>query len=1205
MKKKLLMKRHGNGNIRCRKIFLIMRLTLFLFFWALVQTIASNGYGQQSRVSMELKNITVNEVLNIIEDQTDYFFLYNNQLIDVNRLVSVQCENEKIENVLDNIFEGTDVKYIIRNRQIILTNQSFKEIEISGKVVDSSGVSLPGVSVAVKGTTTGTVTSIDGFFSLKKVPANAILVFSFVGMERQEVPVDGRSVINVTMSSSLIGVEEVVVTALGISRETKSLGYSVGEVTGENLTKTPQNDVLNALSGKISGVQISSIGGDAGSSSSIIIRGATSLNSNNQPLFIVDGIPVDNSVNIKANDITSVDYGNAISDINPSDIESISILKGPSAAALYGSRAGSGVVLITTKTGSYNKGVGISVNSGIMFDIPYKFLPSQTRFTVGAFGLYGYEAYGEACEFWFGPETNTGIEAPQWAYDGESKPLVAYPDKMKNFLNDYGLTLKNDVSIGGVYDKGTYRISVSNVTNDGVIPHTELDKTIVSLSNTYDVNKALKLSSNINISENSSDNRSASGDNSNANPLYALDYIAPHISLNSLKNYWESGEEGVQQHTITGLDNPYFVANELKNSFKRSRFFGNVKLDWKVSSHISLMARAALDRYTEQRETKVPYSATDFPEGAYSIENLYFNEMNYDFLVTYDKNRKDFSFTLSGGGNYMYQDRSDIYNYAEKLAIAGVYNLSNAVGEVKETNSQSEKLIYSLYGLASLGYKGQVYLDLTARNDWSSTLPENNRSYFYPSASLSVLINEILSFPACVDLFKLRVGVAQVGKDTEPYSIKQSLSIGDDWGDLKRVYESSKLLNANLKPEIATSYEFGTDMAFLKKRLGFNVTYYVSDNKNQILTITDFPSSSGYTSKKINAGLVRSRGWEIGISTTPVSGRDFKWDLNISATRNRTKIVRLTKDLSYITLYSSGGAYARTYVGQNIGDIWSYDYVKVEDKDSPYYGYPLLEKNSYGYYSLQEASEDAMIRIGNFNHDFLIGIQTSFSYKRFRLDASFDWRQGGKFYSATQRYRDNNGRIYKSLSGVPYNDADNLPDEIKANPDKFFGKWVGGMTYDLGGFDYPENAFYNIYSYLGNAYAPGSAAFIPGVYQDSDGNYIEHLGDVNTTSFGLSGLAVGDMWNYANNYIHDASFIKLREIALSYSLPPKLVHSFAMQRFDISVFAQNIMVWMANNINVDPERAFDESSGSFNQGMDKWNIFPMTATVGMKLGLEF
>lgn len=1069
---------------------------------------------------------------------------------------------------------------------------------ITGTVIDHLGEPLVGVAVQVKGSTVGTATDLNGVYQLN-VPENArVLLFSYVGFVSQEVGINNRSEINIRLAEDIATLSEVTVTALGISREKKALGYAVGEVKGDNMTRISQENVLGALSGKVSGVQIQNTGGDPGSSSSVLIRGATSLVNDNQPLFVIDGVPVNNSLgNVSRLGNVNVDYGNAINDLNPSDVESVTVLKGASAAALYGSRAGNGVVLITTKSGSAKRpGIGVTVSSSIVFDKPVKFLTTQTRFASGAV------VFSENQAIWYGPELDVGNEESQWSTGYEKAPLVSYPGKWEEFFSESGYTVDTNVGLTGNYDKGSFRLSYGNMQNQGIVLNTDMKRNTFNLSPVYKILPNLIASANVNISQSKSDNRPASG-GSTEDPtvLMALETLPPHIDLHLLKDYWLT--ERMQQNSFaTAIDNPYFLAHEMTNGFVRDRVFGNVKLDWEIIKNLSLMGRYSLDNYSEGRESKIPWSYSRRVNGGYGIQDDHHWEMNADFLLSYATSVSDVQINASVGGNLMSAEGRYLINRTEKLVIPGLYTLSNADGGLTTySNGISKKVIYSLYGMATLSYKNMAYLDLTGRNDWSSTLPENNRSYFYPSASLSVLVNELVGIPTTQQMLKVRAGWAQVGNDTSPYSLYPSLQLMQDWGNVKRVNVPNSLLSPDLKPEIATSKEIGIDVSAFHNRVRLGATYYVSDNKNQILNISDLAPSSGYASKKINAGMVQSTGWELELGLVPIETKDMRWTVDFALTRNRTKVMSLTDGMDFITLYDADNAYARTMVGEYIGDIWGYDYRKVEDASSPYYGWPLLTGNkSIGFTLQQLTDEKSMVKVGNFNHDFLLGITTGFSWKSFTLAAQIDWRQGGDFFTATERRAINNGHMMKGFQGIPYVNANNLPAEIKANPERYFGNYVGGFTQDLGGFAYHANSQYYVYNRL----IPYSGAFIPGVYEEN-GQYVENLGDPATTGYTVTPYAVADLWYYANLYIHDASFVKLREISLSCDLPKKWLQELYVQRLGLSLFCRNIMLWTANNIDFDPERAFNINNGVLQQGLEKYNLMPQTVSYGAKINIEF
>ncbi len=1096
---------------------------------------------------------------------------------------------------------------------------------VTGTVTSDDGEKLPGVSVVLKGTQKGSATNADGRYSIEVSTADARLIFSFVGYKPVEVPVGNRSSMDVSLELETASLKEVVVTALGIKREERSLGYSIGKVSGKDLSAVTQENLLNGLSGKVPGVTVNSTGG-AGSSVSMVIRGATSLSNDNQPLFVIDGVPVTNSLN-NVSQIGSdnrVDYGNAISDLNPENIESISILKGPSAAALYGSRAGNGVVLITTKSGANAKKMTVNVNSSVVFDQPYKFLKMHSKFATGILPFTpdnnpypgGVLMIDEGSAGGVGPELDKGYKAIQWNSprdaNGNLVPteLVSHPDNVRNFVQT-GITTNNGVSVSNSNDFMNYRVSYSNMTNRGIVPNSDLFKNSIEASTTLKLSKKLTLSSNLNFSRNNSNNRPAN--ERGTNPLQWAYAVSPHINILDLKSYWVEGQEGLQQksQSVNNYNNPYFLAYAVNNSFVRDRFFGNLKASWQITPELSLMGRYSLDTYNETRESKIGNSYTGEPRGAYGIINLGRFEGNADFLATYAKQAGDFSLSVSAGGNARQNKNTDVMNASRNgtgLIIPGLFTLANiSPANINYANSWSRKVVYSAYGLANLGYKDMVYLDVTARNDWSSTLPAANRSYFYPSASVSVLLNEALNLSSGkINLLKIRGSVAQVGNDTSPYSLMNTLSNEEAWGTITRLSKSGSILLPDLKPEIATSYEGGADLIMFKNKLRASATYYVVENRNQIIP-TKLAPSTGFASKNINAGLLVSKGIELSLGGVPFENKDWKIDVNANLSRNRTTIKELAPGLAFYTLWTDARGGAWTYVGEQIGDIYDRKMITVEDKNSPYYGYPILNEDG----SWQDINaNNTKNKIGNFNPDFILGMQTSVKYKNFTLSMSFDWRNGGEFVSQTYRYGESDLKTQRfldnlinpnGLSGAALRDylVANADELIKVSGNKF--NIVGGPTAEYGGFPF---------EYGGNTYYYG--VFNPGVIAqyDDKGNvigYKENLGGPETKI-----IPYGDNypWNFTSAATFDASFIKLREITLGYDFRSKLLSKAGIQNANLSVYSRNIILWTAAKIGIDPENAFQpqasvQAGTQFKQGIERYNVTPWVIPVGVKLGLTF
>jgi len=1097
-----------------------------------------------------------------------------------------------------------------------------QNITVTGTVTSSSdGAVLPGLSILQKGSTNGTVTDANGKYSIN-VPSDATLVFSFIGFKSQEIEVQGRSTIDVTMEESVEALDEVVVTALGIKREEKSLGFSVGRVTGDELTRVAQENVLNSMAGKVSWVTISSTGG-AGSTVSMVIRGATSMSTDNQPLFVVDGVPMTNTVNNVGGfgSDNRVDYGNAIADLDPESIASVSILKGPSAAALYGTRAGNGVVLITTKKAQANQGMKVTVTSNTVFDIPSRFLNVQKQFSTGFFSYRPEDVGGGILPeitasdgTGSGPETDKGYWAVQWQSpldaNGVRVPIevVSYPNNVKNFISDYALTTTNGASISSSGENINYRLGITNMTHNGLVPNSDLNKNNVTLSANSKIRKNFNVSTDINFTNSWAKNRPAS--NRGTNPMQWAYNHPMNIDIRDLRDYG-SGNDILR---VSGNhENPYFLAYDVNNSFDRYRVYGNVAANWDITNHFKLMGRYSLNKTDEVRETKMAPGYTQEPNnGAYGIVNGNSLERNMDFLATYTNKWGDFDATVSGGGNLLYSKASHISNSSKSgsgLIVPNVFTVQNiSSGALNYNNFRSEREINSLYAMANLAWKEIAYLDLTARNDWSSTLPPENRSYFYPSASLSIMLDQIFNMGGKVNMFKLRGGLAQVGNDTSPYRLFATYQDAGQWGDAIRLSKQSGLLSPNLLPEIATSYEVGTEIRLLSNRLRLDGTYYRVDNKNQILGVP-LAASTGYSGVQINAGMLQSKGVEFLLGITPVRTREWNWDVNINFTKNETRILDLAEGVDFVQFWDQARVKNIGYVKDDthdglVGNLYSRRVQRVTDKSSPYYGYPILGSGL----DAEWMGEEEYSKVGNYNPDFIMGLQSSLSYKNFTLSMTFDWRSGGQYVSQTYRYLSESVMTKTwldelvnpgDLGGGP---SQELRDWVVANADKLLLSDelhpVGGPTPDYGGF--PE-------SFSGVTVHDGT--FAPGVmgHYDDNGKFIlehENLGNDGTV---FLPYVVSYPWDIGEANLFDADYIKLREISLNYRLPNRYSERLGMQDVNFSVYSRNIMVWTKDaKLGIDPERAFEaEGNGKFSQGVERYNADPWVVPIGFKLSFSF
>ncbi len=1103
---------------------------------------------------------------------------------------------------------------------------------IRGKVTGSDGSGIPGVNISIKGTTEGTISDIDGNYSLQVPNENTILVFSYVGFESQERVVGNSSTINIEMTEDVTALSEVVVTALGIKREEKSLGFSVGKVEGEEFTRVAQESFLTGMAGKVAGVTINQTGGP-GSTTNVTIRGAYSLSTNNQPLFVVDGVPMTNGINNVGGfgDRNPVDYGNAISDLDPESIESVSVLKGPAASALYGTRAGNGVVLITTKKATQGTGMKITVTSSNNFDLPYRFLDTQKRFAAGYFSYRPEDVGGGVLPSVAsglgggGPELDKGYFAVQWdsPLDANGNPipteLVSHPNNVQDFLNDYAFTSTNSVSLSNASENVSYRLGYTNMTHNGLIPNSDLNRHNLSLSASAKAHEKVTISTDINFVNSFAKNRPA-GDRG-TNPLQWAYFTPVEADINKLRDY-DIGQGNVIKKVTQDSDNPWMLAYDVNNSFNRYQLFGNVMANWEITPKLSLMGRITLDRIDQTEETKIGQGySREANNGTYGILNSNTLERNMDFLLTYSDNfLDDFSITVSAGGNNRYTKNTNISNSAQSrsgLVVPNLFNLSNITNTtLVYSNYLGEQAINSVYGLANLGWRESIFVDLTARYDKSSTLAQG---YSYPSASLSVILNEFIEMGRSVDMLKLRAGWAKSGNDTDPYRLQATYGNSGQWGNAVRLNVPATRFNPDLENEKQTSIELGVEAKFFQNRIRFEGTIYTLDNVNQIFNVP-LPTSTGFNSRIFNAGLVRSKGIEINMGGTPVRTGDFSVNVDLNFTRNETRILELDDEIPFLALwdqarvrsygYAQGALVNVDQFGNDVisdglvGTLYSRKVRRVTDENSPYYMYPLIPDAATD--SEWEAAS-SYEKIGNANPKFLMGGQVTVSYKNFSLSATFDWRHGGQFVSQTYRYLTEDkvtNHWFENLNYPGVYDPENpgpsqeLRDWVVANADKLIYPDrlypVGGPTPEYGGF--PEN-WSGVTVYDG-VFSPG----VVGTY-DGDGNFIltrENLGNPGTTFLPYS---VSFPWDIGLANVFDADYIKLREIALNYSFPRSIAQKVFLENIDVSVYSRNIVLWTKNTFNLDPERAYQPSGSQLLQGVERYNVLPWVMPLGFKVSL--
>ena len=809
-----------------------------------------------AQFNLSLTNPNLGSVIKEIQAQSDYQFFYDDKLASV-QLESLNVTDSSLQEVLSKALSGKNISYKIDDKVVYLSMdnstvkkspaQSAAKKTVTGRIVDATGEPLIGVTIMEKGTTNGSITDYDGNYTVN-VPGNAVLQFSYIGYKSVEMKVEGKEVIDLTMHEDTEVLDEVVVTALGIKREKKMLGYAVQELKSDELNKTGDPSVTSALQGKVAGLSMNTSSTGLGGSTKITIRGNSSLSDNNQPLWIVDGVPFSDNSTSDASFYGGVDRGGASLDINPDDIESISVLKGPNAAALYGSRAGNGVILVTTKKGSKKDGFGIRYSGNFTWTNVAETLDMQRRYGQGHIntnpedGPVGAIYSNEDGSSW-GPVLNGDLKE---AWNGETYPYLAYGDKLKDYF-ETGFSQTHNVSIQNGTETSHYRASFGQSSNKGVFPNEELSRTNIDLNAGTELNKYLSMDGKLSLSRTKATDRPEYGNYGAINQLMG---IPNNIRLDDLKQYSDEDHVHVNWHgPSAGVRNPYYVLHQRHNSDERWRAFGyyNAKINFTDWLHFS--AKYAFDYYRTRIEStnagdginnETSVSAITNDEMNRSEENFF--ESNAEFMLIGDKQITDnFRLGFNVGSNFMYQRYETLGAAVGNMVDKSSWML-NAANQINSVNEDGYKrAMNSVFGSAQLAWKEYLSLDLTARNDWSSTLPKQNNSFFYPSANLSFVISDFVrsldkTLPDWMTFAKLRLSAAQVGKDTDPYQLYNTYSFKYDKGVLTPSKDNVKM-NDQLKPEIATSYEVGLDMKFLDNRLGFDFTYYYSKTKNQIMKV--------------------------------------------------------------------------------------------------------------------------------------------------------------------------------------------------------------------------------------------------------------------------------------------------------------------------------------------------------------------------------
>lgn len=993
----------------------------------------------------------------------------------------------------------------------------YGQANVTGQVIaNEDGTPIPGATVLVKGTTNGTITDIDGKYSINITdPTNSVLIFSYVGYLTEEVPVSNRSVIDISLVIDITQLNEVVVTALGIERDKASLGYSVQEIEGASLAEANEPNLTNALSGKVAGLQVvRSSNGPAGSSK-IILRGYSSLSGDNQPLIVVDGIPVDNSAGAENNDYwnPSLDMGNGLADINANDIKSVSVLKGPSAAALYGSRAGNGVILITTKSGRKQEGLGITISSSVGFESIFTQPEMQDVFGQGADGTFD----NRSTQSW-GPKAE-GQEVENW--NGEMIPLSIH-DNVDNYF-DGGVRSSQNVSLSQQFNKTSVYTSINRLDDNSMIPGTKLSRTSLTARAVSNFGKDDKWTTDTKIqyTNSNAENRPLGGTNDN-NPFYTLfmlprsldirDFNIPVDEAGNMIWYSESSEK-----------NPYWVNEYKLNQDIRDRFIMHGSVKYQFTDWLNAEIKGGSDIHNTNTESKLYGGSPETATGMYSNGKQSFSETNFSTLISAGKEDLfgKLGGTISVGGNLMSQKYSHINANSGELEVPNLFSLNNGINSPTINERNTQKKINSVYGTMQISWDGYLFVDASFRNDWSSALSKENRSYFYPSVGVSYVFTDMIekmngNLPNWVTFGKLRASYAEVGNDLDPYSLYNTYDISKDPNGNTNASRRPILYDENVLSELIKGIEVGAEFRFLQNRLGIDVAWYKSNATRQLINLPMDPMS-GYSSKKINAGDIQNKGVEIMVDATILSNPEaFSWNLGVNYSANRNTVEDIAND---VLKYEIGGFDAIKVLavsGGNYGEIYGNQYLRVKDPNSPFFGRKILDETG-----LPQSDPD-IVKLGDQQATGLLGITNSVSYKGFGLSFLIDARFGGEIFSATNVGMQLNGTA--AVTVVDGAREDIIVDGVVLNPDT-------------------------------DAFSENTAAVSPQHYWEAVAARGGNLG-------------IGE----AN--IYDASNIRLRNVQVNYNFPEKIIDNTPFQSINVGVSCNNVWLISSHLNGIDPESVY-------------------------------
>lgn len=1029
-----------------------------------------------------------------------------------------------------------------------------QEKTISGTISDNSGLPLPGATVLVKGTATGTSSDFDGNYSIK-ANQGATLVYSFVGYSTKEVKVGASNKINISMEEDAAALEEVVVTALGIRREARSIGYAVSTVKSEDLNEVRETNVLSALQGKASGLLISNQSGNVGGSTRILIRGNSSLSGTVQPLFVIDGVPISNANTVTGSRITGgFDFGNRAQDINPDDIDTVTILKGASAAALYGSRASGGVIVITTKRGKKGSKASVSFNSNFRFDTPLKLPDFQNQFTAGDEGVYDFnELPNEQVTAGWGPSISSLGGQSYLNFTGNQKSFAAVPNNVEDFYNTGALSI-NSITVSGAGESGSdYRLSVAYTDQTGLVPNSGLNRTNIGFNGGREFSEKFNSRVNFNYIRTNLNGTARVGAN-DPNVLTSIVNFQPRTTdFNDFKPWIDN--QGNQINAPGGQqNNPFWVAFENAPEVSVQRFFGNVAMQYLPTKELDILARAGYDTSVDKRFTQNSIGTVGRLNGTFTDDWIDTRELTLDLIATYNKDvTTNFNITTRGGVQWNERVFERIGNNALDLTVPELFDPGNAdVNNV--IKDFSKRRIFGVFGDITFNYKNWLILNATGRNDFSSTLPANNNSFFYPSLSLSWVFSDALNLKSEVFSFgKLRGSWANVGGDTGAYLLDFNFNPDTDFFgqfgtggtfpfDGQLAFNSNGFItNPNLKPSNQENYEVGIELGFFKSRLNINATYYSNLTEDDIVFVPT-PQTSGFASFLTNVGGVSNKGFEIDVNAMILKTDDFSWEMVANFSKNETIVEDLAglpgEALNLETEFN--GIAVRAVEGKPF-QLFGPRYARAEDADGNEIEDQILV-DANGLRQIGQAGE-----LGAIQPDFTMGLSTTFRYKGFSLSTTFDWREGGLLFSNTVGALRTSG-----LAAETALDRDNL--------------------------------FVDLNTFVDNG----------------DGTYSPNTTPIQSAQTYWGQFASASI---AEGNVFDATFIKWRELSLTYTFPSKSLEKTPIKALQMGIQGRNLAIFNSSVPHIDPEASIGGAASQLD-GIERGSV-PSPRSVGINITVNF